>query len=80
MNPFKLTLLFTMSSLLISAQTDDYNLKKYWKLRSAFVEDFVKIGSEQGESLPAGARKPCYCIDNDCDWEYGECFGEMHWG
>lgn len=67
------------------AQTDSENVKKYWKLRSRFKEQFVKIGPGQGESLPASVLKPCECIDDlDADIDgngWGaSCYGEMHWG
>lgn len=46
------------------AQTDELNTKKYWKFRNSFRENYIKIGSAQGESLPAGRRNPFACIDN----------------
>ncbi|MDC3253002.1 hypothetical protein OAU25_01985 [Crocinitomicaceae bacterium] len=68
------------------AQNDSINQVKYWKLRNRFVEKFVKIGPEAGESLPAGARVPKHCIDNVANdgtdpakWERSD-YGEMHWG
>lgn len=67
MKTIKLTLIFYLFAYCGISQTDESNLKKYWKFRDQFVEDFVKIGSSYGESLPAGARKPCFCIDNDGD-------------
>ncbi len=74
-----ITVLVTVTSY---AQTDDFNLKKYWKFRNTFVEQFVKIGKADGESLPAGKRKPCNCIDNLYLNPQGvpDCYGEMHWG
>src|SRR5690606_28119387 len=67
------------------AQTDSENVKKYWKLRSRFKEQFVKIGPGQGESLPASVLKPCECKDDLDSLVDGThwgvtCYGEMHWG
>lgn len=63
----------------LGAQSDRENLEKYWKFRYAFVEDFIKIGPERGESLPIGARSPGTCIDNVSEWG-GEEYGSLHWG
>lgn len=60
------------------AQTVDLNQEKYWKFRNSFKEKFVKIGAAEGESLPAGMRKPMDCIDNINN--DGSGMGEMHWG
>ena len=68
------------------AQNDSLNQVKYWKFRNNFVEKFIKIGPEQGESLPAGSLVPARCIDNIVSdgtdltkYEYTD-YGEMHWG
>lgn len=66
-------------------QTDQQNLEKYWKFRNTFREQFVKIGPLPGESLPAGALKPCDCVDDLDESQDGTiwgatCYGEMHWG
>jgi len=70
------------------AQSDAINLQKYWKLRSDFREDFVKIGPNSGESLAARGLKPLDCVDNltsdgtgyaaTPNGYYGH--GEIHWG
>lgn len=70
---------FSFTILQLSAQSDLENLEKYWKFRYSFVEDFVKIGPGQGESLPIGARSPSSCIDNISEWG-GEEYGTLHWG
>lgn len=70
--------IFCLFGLTLLGQTDDYNLEKYWRMRHRFVEEFIKIGPNQGESLPAGRRKPCHTIDNTNF--SATCFGEMHWG
>lgn len=67
------------------AQNDLQNLQKYWKLRNDFREKFVKIGSAQGESLPARMLKPTECIDtyesNVDGTTYGITqYGEIKWG
>lgn len=60
------------------AQTDQLNLEKYWKFRNSFREKFIKIGSAQGESLPAGALLPYDCQNNIENNSVG--YGEMRWG
>lgn len=64
------------------AQTDQINMEKYWKFRNTFREKFIKIGSNQGESLPVGAIKPHDCVDDiDNNIDGGQVrYGEMHWG
>ena len=71
---------FFASILLVSSifgQTDELNFKKYWKFRDKFRENFIKIGSQDGESLPAGRRNPGACIDN-IDFAGDE--GWVNWG
>lgn len=46
----------------LCAQTDALNAQKYWKLRNSFRQDFIKIGPNAGEGIPAAARKPGACI------------------
>jgi hypothetical protein len=46
------------------AQTDELNLQKYWKLRGELREDFVKIGSEKGNSIVARSIRPLECVDD----------------
>lgn len=74
-------ILFLLLSITYSlhGQSDQDNLDKYWKFRFAFVEDFVKIGPNQGESLVMGARSPGTCIDNISEWGGGD-YGTVHWG
>ncbi|MBI3134209.1 MAG: T9SS type A sorting domain-containing protein [Bacteroidetes bacterium] len=59
------------------AQTDELNLKKYWKFRNSFRENFVKIGPLSGEGLPAGRRNPGACVDNI---DFASNKGWMSWG
>ncbi len=84
-------LLFTVGLLTsgyFHAQTNavhEYeNLQKYWKFRNNFQEHFVKVGSEAGESLPAGSINPRACIDNDFNddtpYDGSGGYSEMHWG
>jgi hypothetical protein len=40
------------------AQNDRANAVKYWKFRTDFREEYIKIGSNQGESLPARSLNP----------------------
>jgi hypothetical protein len=76
-------LLINLGASLSIAQTDKINLEKYWKFRNDFVQKFVKIGAESGESLPANSIGPRECWDNDPNdgttnfaWDYGN----MSWG
>jgi len=66
-------------SALAYGQTDELNLQKYWKFRSDFVEKFVKIGPNPGESQPAGLLSPGTCVDNASEWGNIE-YGTMSWG
>jgi hypothetical protein len=85
----RISLLILVSFFLSNSsfgQNDSLNQIKYWKFRNNFVEKFIKIGPEQGESLPAGALVPAACIDNIASdgtdpskYKYTE-YGEMHWG
>lgn len=68
-----------MIPVLVHGQTDELNLQKYWKFRSTFVEQYIKIGPEQGESLPAGYRSPGTCVDTRSEWGNVE-YGTMGWG
>ena len=53
MKQLKLVVGFLLTSGFCFAQTDEINLQKYWKLRNDLREDFTRIGSDPGESLPA---------------------------
>lgn len=71
---FLVALLATLQSY---GQTDELNLQKYWKFRNNFVQKFVKIGDQPGESFPIGVRAPStYCYDNT----NGSHAGAMLWG
>src|ERR1700758_2720650 len=54
-------LLFWFSSVL-NAQSDDHH-RKYWYYRTRLNNDFVKVGTNQGESLPFNQRG--YSFDGD---------------
>lgn len=70
----------------LHGQTDEQNLEKYWKLRNDFRDYFVKIGSEQGASIPANALIPGGCVDNVTPWNANlpnggqQVFGSVHRG
>lgn len=51
-------LFFAMQLLpsVLSAQTEQENLKKYWNYRERFQKYFVKIGSDFGNSIPSSNR------------------------
>jgi hypothetical protein len=40
----------------LHAQTNKQNLEKYWKYRERLVSDFLVIGPDAGQSIPAGIR------------------------
>ena len=61
------------------AQTDQRNLDKYWKFRNAFRKDFIRIGTERGESLPMGRRGFGKCPNNTPN-EGGVPRGKLYWG
>ena len=50
-------------------QYDVENLRKYWYYRYRLINDFVKIGSNRGESIPARIRTGT---------KFGA--GELKWG
>lgn len=53
----KLTLIIVaLLRLSALAQSDEINHRKYWYYRSRLCNDFMKIGSQQGESLPMSTR------------------------
>ncbi len=59
-------------------QTDELNLQKYWKFRNDFVQKYVKIGPQRGESLPVGVRQPLDCENNVVGAQ--EHKGMLSWG
>jgi hypothetical protein len=86
MKGLQILLLIFFLPLFAYSQTDELNQLKYWKLRHTFVEKFIKIGPNQGESLPAGSLIPKACIDNiatdgtdPAKWQKSD-YGTMHWG
>ncbi len=58
------------------AQTDQKNLEKYWKFRSSFVKDFIRIGKEPGESLPMIGRG----FEKNPNYGPGGAKGMLYWG
>lgn len=66
------------------SQSDQQNLLKYWNFRDAFLEDFIKVGRFEGESLPAMAIGIGNCVDNDAVFDgtpiNGTYYSDMHWG
>jgi len=49
-------LLLLFGQGVVNAQSSQTNLTKYWWYRYQLVNDFMKIGDQCGESLPAGRR------------------------
>jgi len=79
MRHLKLLVSILLTTSISFAQTNEINLQKYWKLRNDLREDFTKIGSDPGESLPARSIRPLDCWDNinndgtNCGWfHYGD--------
>lgn len=56
MKPKLIAILYVLLQLHIIAQSDDINHRKYWYYRSRLTNDFMKIGNQQGESLPMSTR------------------------
>jgi hypothetical protein len=84
MRKLSITLGLALASFIGIAQTDEVNLQKYWKLRGDLRENFLKIGSEEGNSIVARAQQPLRCMDNDPvnNPAIGAPFnyGTIHWG
>jgi hypothetical protein len=72
-------LIVFLTSTIAYSQTDQENLDKYWKFRNDYVQKFMKIGPERGESLPAGVIVPLGCRDN-LDTINDVEYGSMSWG
>lgn len=51
-----LNILSILHFFILFSQTPNDNLKKYWYYRERLVNDFLKPGTLQGHSLPAGSR------------------------
>jgi hypothetical protein len=49
--------LFLGMTFMSRAQQDETNLDKYWTYRDRFRKNFIKVGSDQGESLPITTRR-----------------------
>jgi len=60
-------------------QTDAKNQQKYWKFRNSFRQDFIRIGLNDGESLPMGRRGFGKCIDNTNPY-VKQKYGQLYWG
>src|ERR1700741_283194 len=53
----KLVLLFILLSTMVKGQTsDDENHRKYWYYRTRLVNDFLKVGISDGNSIPFSER------------------------
>ncbi len=83
----KQLILWVVSLVLITSataygQTGQLNQQKYWKLRDALREDFVKISPDFGGSIVARALVPNTCFNNIDDSPGNGMFsmGEMHFG
>ena len=66
MKHFIVTVDIVLTAGTLFAQNDGANAVKYWKFRTDFREKYIKIGSNQGESLPAGSLNPqIFCTHSD---------------
>jgi len=52
----KLGLLFILFISLAKGQDDDQHHRKYWYYRTRLVNDFLKVGTEQGDCIPFSER------------------------
>ncbi len=53
---YLLSLIFLAFYFQICAQSGSDNLDKYWAYRDRLRQNFLKVGSDQGESVPMSAR------------------------
>lgn len=74
-----LSLLLLLITSISFAQTDEFNLEKYWKFRNDFRQKFIKIGPDAGESMPMGRRGIGKCLDLTDDG-VSESYGTLYWG
>lgn len=63
MKNFFLSLFAVWVSYASFAQTEDLNQEKYWNYRNRLISDFVKVGKNQGESIPMSARSIGFAYD-----------------
>ncbi len=61
--------ILTLVSWATTAQTPYRNVEKYWWYRYRLVNDFMKIGPECGESIPATVRWREYEYDRNSPWD-----------
>lgn len=74
------TFLFFSFVAVAFSQTDEANLAKYWKFRNNFRKNFIKIGGQDGESVPLNAYRPSYaCADHDGMGNFFQS-GSLKWG
>ena len=59
-----LFLTFFHSSIFLFGQLSNQNLEKYWAYRDRLRKNFVKIGSNPGESVPMSARSIGFAYQN----------------
>ena len=53
------------------SQTDEQNHAKYWYYRSRFLNDFIKVGLNPGESIPMTERQAYQFGSNDAKYSDG---------
>ena len=70
-----LTLICLLAAVAGYSQTPFRNTEKYWWYRYRLVNDFMKIGDQCGESIPATTRwQKIGAIDQQEEWD------GLHWG
>lgn len=64
----RLVITLALCILCLNANSQDWyrNLEKYWWYRYRLVNDFMKVGPNCGESIPADYRK--LGINTKLDW------------
>jgi len=71
--------LFIVSKSIFS-QTDQANLEKYWQFRNNFRKNFVKAGTESGESIPLNAYRENFECDDNVNGGTDNQNGSLRWG
>ncbi len=64
-----LLITFYLISVVSFAQTPYRNIEKYWWYRYRLVNDFMKIGDQCGESIPATERWRQYADEPNSPWD-----------
>ena len=60
MGKLQITIVGTLLCLIGHGQNDNDNLKKFWAYRNRLHQNFLRIGNDEGESIPMAARRIGY--------------------